>query len=53
VTSGVEDIQAIAARWGQTRNRGGWNPKCDLNLDGAIRTTNIMLASAQWGRTCP
>lgn len=51
-TVGVEDIQAMVARWGWTSNTPGWDPAYDLNGDNKIDIIDIMLVAAAWGNTC-
>ena len=51
-TVGVEDIGAIAGRWGWTSSTPGWDPSYDLNLDNKVDIVDIMLVTAAWGRTC-
>jgi hypothetical protein len=52
-TVGIEDIQAMVARWGWTTSTPGWDPAYDLNGDNKIDIIDIMLVAAAWGSTCP
>lgn len=49
---GIEDIAAIATRWGWTDATPGWDPVYDLNLDDKIDILDIILVTAAWGYTC-
>lgn len=51
-TVGVEDIQAIVARWGWTNSTPGWDPAYDFNGDNRIDMVDIMLVTPAWGTTC-
>ena len=51
-TVGVEDILAIAARWGWTDSTPRWDPVYDLNGDNKIDIVDITLVTAAWGRAC-
>lgn len=46
---GIEDLQAIAGRWGQTSLDPDWDPLFDLDHDGGIDMVDIMRAAAAWG----
>jgi hypothetical protein len=48
----VEDIVAMAARWGWTSSTPGWDPAYDLNLDDKIDIVDIVLVTAAWGHLC-
>ncbi|HSN78043.1 MAG TPA: right-handed parallel beta-helix repeat-containing protein [Anaerolineae bacterium] len=50
---GIEDVVAIATRWGWTDATPGWDPVYDFNLDDKIDMRDIMLVTAAWGYTCP
>ncbi len=51
-TVGVEDIVAIATRWGWTNATPGWDPVYDLNGDNKIDIVDITLVTRVWGATC-
>ena len=49
---GVEDIVAIAQRWGWTNSTPGWDPAYDFNRDNMINILDITLVTAAWNRPC-
>ena len=51
-TVGVEDIVAIATRWGWTNATPGWDPAYDLNGDNRIDVVDITLVTKTWGAMC-
>ena len=51
-TVGVEDIVAIATRWGWTDATPGWDAAFDLNGDNVIDMVDIMFVTIAWGDTC-
>ena len=51
-TVGIEDIVAMATRWGWTNTTPGWDTAYDLNGDNKIDIVDISLVTRAWGRTC-
>ena len=51
-TVGVEDIVAIATRWGWIDATPGWDSVYDLNGDNKIDVVDITLVTRVWGATC-
>ena len=51
-TVDVEDIVAIATRWGWTNTSPGWDPAYDLNGDNRIDIVDITLVTKTWGAMC-
>ncbi len=49
---GIEDIQLIAAHFGEQQGGTGWNPQFDLNADGQIDVVDVMIVSAFWNTSC-
>jgi RHS repeat-associated protein len=49
---GIEDIQAIAGRWGLHAGDPGWNPLYDLDFNNVIDVTDIAMAASTWETDC-
>ena len=49
---GVEDIQAFANHWQTVSGGANWDYRFDLNQDARVDMVDVMLANAQFGRTC-
>jgi hypothetical protein len=52
-TIDIDDLIAVATRWGQTSGTPGWDGRFDLRPDGRIDIADIQLTAAQWGQGCP
>lgn len=48
----LADVQEIAGRWGQTSGTSGWDPRFDLDQDGNVDMTDVMLVAAAWEDAC-
>lgn len=46
----VNDVQLVAARWGQTSASAGWHPVYDLVPDGVIDAADLAAAASAWGQ---
>jgi len=49
---GLEDINAVAAHWGETAAPGSLNALYDLNDDYLIDIVDIMITATQWSWVC-
>ncbi len=48
----VEDIMAVAVRWGMDSADPNWDSRYDLNDDEVITIVDVMLVAKHWGETC-
>ena len=44
----LDDIIALAGRWGSREGDSGWNPRFDHDADGALTVVDVQAAAAQW-----
>lgn len=48
----IEDIMAVASRWGAVEGDPNYDPLYDVDNDGDIDIVDVMLVAAAWGNTC-
>ena len=49
----VLDVAQVAARWGETSQTPGWDPRFDLDANLVIDAADITIIAARWGEICP
>lgn len=48
----VEDLTAVANKWGTYSGGAGWDSRFDIDQDNDVDMVDIMLTSGMWGLNC-
>lgn len=52
ISVGVEDLTAVANKWGTRSGGAGWDSRYDIDQDNDVDMVDIMLTSGMWGLNC-